>query len=234
METKILSEIQDIRMLLAKILGTEELPKERQFSMEAIEKIAAVFKKLSIERGEWIAEEDISKIIRKAPYRSGSFIIEQFGFSNYFKWGRTLYFNRKDLMALNTELKARNINLRRYMELINDQEKFNKLVKSAKRQAGKKNQKHFRIPDWLRDIDTRSYSPPSEEIIMNHIVSLKNEFEKSNYTEYIDIYHDDYAMFKFLYHFDRYLNPELKRRCKNWCDEFNYANHALKESKRPY
>lgn len=34
-------------------------------------------------------------------------------------------------------------------------------------------------------------------------------------------------MMKFIYHFEKYLEPELKKRCKKWCDNFNYANNAL-------
>ena len=36
-------------------------------------------------------------------------------------------------------------------------------------------------------------------------------------------------MTKFIYHFEKYLEPVLKRRCKKWCDDFNYANHSLEE-----
>jgi hypothetical protein len=32
---------------------------------------------------------------------------------------------------------------------------------------------------------------------------------------------------KFIYYFEKYLAPETKKRCKRWCENFNYANHAL-------
>ncbi len=32
-----------------------------------------------------------------------------------------------------------------------------------------------------------------------------------------------------IYHFDRYLEPKLKKYCKDWCFKFNYANDALKK-----
>ena len=38
-------------------------------------------------------DSDIHKVIRKAPWRAGKFIIEKFQFTNYFTRGRTLYFN---------------------------------------------------------------------------------------------------------------------------------------------
>ena len=34
-------------------------------------------------------------------------------------------------------------------------------------------------------------------------------------------------MMKFIYHFEKYIDPQMKRRCRKWCDNFNYANHAL-------
>lgn len=32
---------------------------------------------------------------------------------------------------------------------------------------------------------------------------------------------------KFIYPFQKYIDPQIKRRCKKWCDDLNYANHAL-------
>lgn len=232
MEPQILKEIQEIRKSLSIIIGSYDLPVDQQFSKDTLDKAAEQFRKMSIERCEWITEYDIHKIIRKAPYICGKFIIEHFHFTHYFVRGRTTYFNRKTLMALNLELKERNINLERYMDLLKDKENFEKLVESTKQKG--KLKKRFQIPDGLRDIDTRSYPPPSEDIILNHIANLKEELEKLKMTEYIDIYDDNYAMFKFVYHFDRYLEAGLKRRCRKWCDDFNYANNALKESKKPY
>lgn len=32
-----------------------------------------------------------------------------------------------------------------------------------------------------------------------------------------------------IYWFEKYLEPGLKKRCKKWCEDFNYANHAIEE-----
>lgn len=229
MENQILKEIREIRRLLSRLIGTSDLPTRKQFSQETLDKAAQEFKNLSIERGEWITNDEISKIIKKAPYNAGKFIIVKFGFTNYFKRGHILYFNRKDIIALNNELKKRNINLKRYMELLDDQEKFKKYVASIRNQKGKKKRKIFHIPEGLRDIETIPYTPPSKDIINKHIADLKEEFQKSNLSEYIDVYNDSYAMFKFEYCFDRYLDAGMKKLCKTWCFEFNYAHDALKE-----
>ena len=123
MEDRILKEIKELKSVIAQVIGSSELPAKQKFSKEAIAKAAKEFQKLSIERGEWLVESDIHKVIRKAPWRAGKFIIEKFGFNNYFTRGRTLYFNRKDLVALSAELKKRNIDLSRYIELEEDKEK---------------------------------------------------------------------------------------------------------------
>jgi len=36
-----------------------------------------------------------------------------------------------------------------------------------------------------------------------------------------------HGMFKYDYSFDRYVKPEIKKNCKDWCFKFNYANNAL-------
>jgi hypothetical protein len=225
MDAQILKEIKEVRQLLSKMIGTNDLPAKQQFSTQALDKAAEEFKTLSIQHGEWIS--DISKIIKGAPYGSGKFIIDKFGFNNYFTRGKTKYFNRKDLMALNNELKERNINLARYIELIDDQEKFKKYVKSV--QKGKKKGKHFQLQEELKDVQTSSCPAPPLDVIQNHIDTLKAEFEKFKLAEYIDLYEDStYAMFKYEYYYDRYLEASKKKQCKKWCEDFNYANHALK------
>ncbi len=227
MEALILKEIQEIRKSLAKIIGTSELPTRQQFSKESLDKAADEFKKLSIQRGEWITDSQISDIIKKAPYYSGKFIIEQFGFTNYFMKGKSLYFNRKSIVALNKELRLRNINLAKYIELFRNQEKFKKYIEKANH-GGKKILNHFQLPEGLKDVNPSSYPSPTEEINA-HIASLKAEFEKFKLSDYIELYSDEtYAMFKHEYYWDRYLKPDLKKQCTKWCNEFNHANYALK------
>ncbi|MBE0654596.1 MAG: hypothetical protein IH594_12400 [Bacteroidales bacterium] len=230
MEEKIYAELKLIRKILSEIVGTSDLPESQKFSKEAIAKAAMEFRKLSIERSKWIQSYEIHKIIKHAPYSgAGKVIIEKFGFTNYFKHGRTLYFNKKDLIELNKELKARNINLKTYCELLEDKEKFQKIVNSIIFPKGKKTRQHFKIPETLRDIFSTPYSAPTEELVRNEIDILMEEYKKFALSEYIDLYEvKTYAMFKYDYSFDRYLKPELKKFCKDWSFKFNYANNALK------
>src|SRR2546423_15085918 len=82
-----------------------------------LEKAAKEFQQLSIERDEWIEEYHIDKYIKKASYKAGKFIREQFGFSSFFKRVSRYYYYKKDLIALAADLKERNIDLGRYIEL---------------------------------------------------------------------------------------------------------------------
>lgn len=228
MSKELLNEIKELRKVIATLIGTSDLPATEQFSKEALDKAAMQFQKLSIERGDWISNDDIDKYIKRAHYRSGAFLIKEFKFTNYFKRGRALYFNKKDIVALAKELKERNINLARYIEYTDDHAKFKKYLESAS-QNNKGKKKVYQIPEGLKDFDTSPIKMPSPDIIREDIKSLKDEFFKYNLSDYIDIYRDNYAIMKHIYWFEKYLEPGLKKRCKKWCEDFNYANHALEE-----
>lgn len=232
MEEKILDEIKQIRKLLSEMLGTSDLPAKEKFSKEAIAKSAKEFRNLSIERGEWLTSYDINKVIKHAGWNSGKLIIEKFQFTNYFIRGKTYYFNKKDLIELNIELKKKNIDLKTYQELLEDKEKFQKYIDSISKKNGKKLKKPFLIPEGLRDIFSTPHPAPSEELIKNEIETLLAEYNKFNLSEYITLFENKtYGSVKFEYHFDRYLKPELKKFNKDWVYRFNYANEALKRIK---
>lgn len=229
-EEKLLTELKQIRNLLAEVVGTQDLPKREQFSKDALTKAASEFRNLQIERGEWIPEHDISKVIRSAPYGAAKFIVDKFDFKNYFIRGRKYYLNRKDLMALNLELKKRKINLKTYIDLEEDKEKFHKYLEQLRQ--GKMKRPHFKMPEELRDINSQPYNHPPKEKIINQIDALREEYEKSKLAEFIDIFQNDYAMVKHLYYFDRFLDPDKKKQYAKWCFEFNYVQNALKEIKK--
>lgn len=232
MEEKAIKELKEIKRIISRMVGTYELPANQRFSKKALDQAAKEFRDLSIKRKEWISRDELYTVIKDVGYSAGKFIIEQFGFSNYFMRGKTTYFNRKDLLALMRELKKRNINLKKYMELVEDKEKFEKYVQSINLLKGKK-RKRYKIPEGLKDIVTEPYHPPSEKIVRDHLNSLWEQYHGSDMEEYIDIFPSQtWAMFKFEYHFDRYLDADLKRRCKKWCFEFNYANEAMKKIKK--
>jgi len=228
-EEKVLSELKQIRKLLSEVIGAENLPAKQKFSKEAISKAAKEFRKLSIERRKWIPGYEIRYVIKHAPYNPAKILIENFEFTNYFKRGHTYYFNKKDLQELDKELKRRKINLEKYSELLNDKVKFHKYVEGIIHPKGRKTRKHFLIPEDLRDIFSKPYSPPTEERVKQEIKELSEEFEKYDLSEYIDLFDQKtYGMFKYDYSFDRYIEPKLKKFCKDWCFKFNYANNALK------
>lgn len=90
-----------------------------------------------------------------------------------------------------------------------------------------KGKRPYNLPDDLKDITTSSAPLPDVELVKKDLERLKEEFFQHKMANYIDIYKDNHAMLKFIYHFEKYLEPGLKKRCTRWCDNFNYANHAL-------
>jgi hypothetical protein len=229
-EDKILTELQQLRRLFTVLLGTEELPAKEKFSRAAITKAAKDYKKMQAERGEWVSSSDVHEIIKHAPYNPAKILIEEFQFKNYFKRGSTYYFKKKDLLDLNLELKKRNIDLKVYEELLQDHDKFQKYIASVSQTEGSRKRKRFTIPEGLENIFSEPYSPPNEELIRNEINTLWKEFEEFNLSEYVDLYYKKtYASFKYIYYWDRYLDPKTKKLCKGWCEKFNYANTALKK-----
>lgn len=155
MQKEILSELRELKAVLAKLIGTSDLPRAQQFSTEAINNASKQFQKLSIERGEWVEEYDISKYIKNVPYGSGAFIRSEFAFTNYFKNGKSYYYNKKDLISLSQELKKRNVDLGRYMEYLASRTKFKKCLEMAKEnRKGKRKNKSYRLSDEVIDISS--------------------------------------------------------------------------------
>jgi len=225
MQKQILAELKELKLIVAKMIGTDELPVHEQFSVEAIAKAVKQFQKMKIERGGWINESDIGRYLKGADWRTGKFIRAEFGFNNCIKQGRYFLYNKNDLLSLNTALKEKNIDIKRYMEYKWDEADFKKKVTAMKKQN--KGKKAYKVPAGLKDITTSPIPMPDPAIIKNDLARLKEEFFLYKMNDYIDIYKDNHAMMKFIYHFEKYIEPQLKRRCKKWCEDFNYANHAL-------
>jgi hypothetical protein len=225
MQKKILEELNEIKSILAKLIGTSDLPAGEQFSSEAIIQAAKQFQKMKVERGEWVNERDIGKYLKGADWRTGKFIRSEFGFNNCIKQGHYYLYSKKDLLALNAVLKEKDVDIKRYMEYKWDEAAFKKKVTAVKKTT--KGKKPFQVPAGLKDITTSAIPLPSAELVKQDLNRLKEEFVLHKMAEYVDIYKDIHAMMKFIYHFEKYIEPHVKRRCKKWCEDFNYANHAL-------
>ncbi|MCX6200176.1 MAG: hypothetical protein NTY88_13320 [Bacteroidetes bacterium] len=233
---KILSEIQELKNLVARLIRSDNLPKDHQFSQEAIDKASDEFQKLLRDREEWIEDNDFDKYLKASHRHVGKFIRNEFGFKNYFKKGYDYYYSKKDIIALAKELKSRNVDLDRYIELRIDQADFEKRVQSVIHNIPKKAyQKTFRIPEELRDIITSPGKRPDVEVMKAKLQKLKEEFFEKQFSDYIDIYKDNYAMVKEIYYFEKYLEPKIRVRYSRWCDEFNLVNRIIEEitSKKP-
>ncbi|TCC88550.1 hypothetical protein EZ428_18080 [Pedobacter frigiditerrae] len=226
MEKKILNGIEEIRSALVALIGTDDLPKPRQLSKPALEKVAKEFKKLNLRSNEWITEQEFEKYFKGYHYGTGKFIREELGFSNFFKKGQSYYYNRSEIQALAAELTERKVNLKRYIELKADEQAFLTRIKTAA-QNRKKSSRPYYLSEDLSDIETSLPPRPPIEMVTEDLKTLCKEFDRYDLGQYIDVYRSNYAMVKFEYHFDRYTSSSIKSTCKKWCENFNYANTAL-------
>jgi hypothetical protein len=222
MEKQILREMQELKIIMAKLIGTSGQTVENHFSEEALNRAQKDFLKMSTERGEWVGDDDIGKYINPAPWNAGVIIRKEFEFTNWFKRGHHYLYSKKDLIALGKELSDRNIDLKRYKELLEDKAAFDKKVAGANSKS-----KPFKIPSHLKDISTSEIPKPSPDLPRQDLERLKQEFKIGKLSAYIDIYMGTHAMLKQIYHYEKYMEPGLKRRCGRWCEDFNYANRAL-------
>lgn len=229
MDEKILAELHYLRLLLARVVGTADQPADKQFSEDAIAKAAKAYTKMTIERGDWLKEDQLPKYLGPCPhYQAGAFIRKEFAFTHFIKKGYDYLFYKKDIEALGQELKAKNIHLKRYKEYLDDKAAFDKKVAEVTTPAKKgTRQKRYQIPEGLRNITTSDIPKPDPDLIRQDLSNLMAEYKTAKFEAYIDIYKGTHAMLKFMYHFEKYLEPGLKRRCRKWCDNFNYANRAL-------
>ena len=221
---QIQQEIQDLKGILAKVIGTTYESPANRFSSEAIDKAAKDFNKWTIERGDWVKDVDIEKYIKHAPWNAGNFIRKEFAFTNCFKRGSAYFYSKKDLLAFAKELSDRNIDLRRYKEFLDDKASFDR--KQAK--DGEKS-KPYQVPRGLKNITTAEIPKPDPEKPRQDIQILKAEFKRSKLDQYIDVYKGTHAMLRHLYPYTKYLEPALLRQCRKWVEEFNTANEALQK-----
>ena len=224
MQKQILAELKELKSILSHLIGTSELSSEEQFSQDSLDKATKQFLKMAAQRGEWVKEGEVGKYI-KADWRAGSFIRSEFGFNACIKDGRSNLYNKKALQKLGQDLKARNIDLDRYMEYKRSEADFQKKLAANKKST--KGKRPYELPNDVRDITTSAPPMPDVEVVKEDLKHLKADFFENKMAEYIDIYNGNHAMMKFIYYYKKYLNPEIKRRCKKWCDDFNYANHAM-------
>jgi len=225
-DNALLREIQELKAILSIVIGTADRVGEDRFSTEALKQAAKLFLKMSIERGDWVDEDDLSKYLGPCPWRPGDFIRKEFAFTSWVKKGHGYRYSKKDLEALGQELKAHNIDLQRYQEFLNDKAAFDK--KAAKQSAlPAPKSKPFHFPKGVKNITTSEIQKPEPELVRQDLAQLKQAFKEGKFESYIDIYKGTHAMMKHIYMFQKYLEPGLKRRCHKWCEDFNYANRAL-------
>lgn len=221
MDKAILTELKALRMAVATLAGTADLPEGEQLNVAALEKVAKEFKKLSSARKAWVEEYQLSSIFKDVRYGAGKFLREDLGFTAYFTHGRGYFYHRKSLLALARELKARKVNLARYMEYKTEKAKFEAKAKTA---LGKKKLGVYVLAADMNHIETSATPKPPKVLVTEEIKRLKEEFNE--FKDYVDAY-DGFAMMKSDYFFAKFRDAPFRARCKKWIENFNYAHQAL-------
>jgi len=227
MQKEILAELKALREAVAILAGTQEMKPEKQLSPAVLNKVAKEFKKLDRKNKEWIQEHDLYGIFRGTNYGVGKYLREELKFTQWLMKGKSYYYNRKAIMDLVKELKSRKVNLARYIELKNQQAKFEAWVKTA---AAQKKMVAYQLPDDMYEVETWRAPRPSERLIIAELERLKTEFEEMKMGEYIDIY-KSFAVHKIDYMFAKFRDETYRQRCKKWIENYNYAKRALAELK---
>lgn len=131
MEEQILSELREIRRVLAYFIGTNELPLEEQFSIQALDNMAKEMQKLNRESGRWIKNHELGEYFPGCGDGLGKFIREELKFSDYFTHGGAIYHNKASILKLANELKSRSIDLGMYMQLRKKENQLKEKVEAA-------------------------------------------------------------------------------------------------------
>ncbi len=214
--------IAEIKDLLAKLIGTSDLPKEKQFSEKAIEKAAKEFKKLRRENNVWIKTHEIRDYIKDAPYESGKFIRDEFEFKNFYTKGPACYYLKGDIILLAEELKKRKIDLRTYMQMKEKEKKDDdfSIVKKKNPQGS------FKVPDNIINIQPRPKKPKSLEKLTAKLNQLNKEYNELQLSQYIDIIDDIYAFPKLSLRIGD-VPREMGTLIQKWCRKFQTVNEDI-------
>lgn len=138
---------------------------------------------MSVERGNWVKDDDIKKYIHSLPWNPGAFIRKEFEFTNWFTRGHEYLYAKKDLTALGEELVKRNIDCKRYKEFLDDKDAFDKRMAKHEETSTKKTPV-WQIKKGLKNITTAEIPKPDPEKVRTHLEELKQEFRKNKFELY--------------------------------------------------
>jgi hypothetical protein len=233
MDKDVLLELKEIKSILAHLAGTIDVPEEQQFSKAALDKAAKLFVKLNITENQWVQTHDLSDYFKGCyRYELGKFLRDEFKFTNYYNKGNAFFYNKKDIINLAEELKKRNVDLARYMELCKSKD----LIKNKITSIASKNRdtrvkangktKAYTISEDLKNIQLSDFEFPEFNVVEQDIAKFMAQFESMELGDHIDIY-GDHALIKDNSYLKLYLPNRTYTICQEWCNKYNKAQHAL-------
>ena len=180
-DTNILREILELKSILARLIGTADRPEAERFSTAALDEAAKFYHQMTIERGEWAPEAQLEKYLGPCPYSPGNLMRKALAFTNWIKRRHTYLYAKQDLIALGQELKARNINLKRYQEFLADKAAFDKKAAQKSAAAARTATATAKPPTPIRTTNRRQ----SNEIPFNLPKGVKNSISPEEFYDRI-------------------------------------------------
>lgn len=211
MQEQILAELKDLKSIVYKLAGISEDPINSTISIEAIQEATKEFRKLEIQRGEWVTDYDLDKYFKGVGFGAGKFIREVFDFKDYFNKGRTIYYKKSNVLKLREELKSRNVDLASFIELNNDKESFQNCIDKYLA-SNPKGRKPFALPEYFENINLDKLEPPVE-LVQEDLKKLHEKYVNERLERYISVF-NTYASLKINYPYERYFDEEIKKRCR--------------------
>lgn len=218
---KVATTLDEIKGLLAKLIGTSDLPKERQFSEKAIEKAAKEFKKLRRENNVWLKTYEIRNYIKDAPPEAGKFIRDEFEFKNYYTKGPSCFYLKSDIILLAEELKRRKIDLRAYMQM-KEKERKNEDFSVVKNKSPKGS---FKIPEKLSNIEAQPERQKSLKKLIVKLNTLMAEYHRDGLSDYIEVA-DNLALPKANYS-SKKVDYAIDVKVRNWWPKYNRVQNDI-------
>jgi hypothetical protein len=214
------TSLNEIKYILSRLVGTEDLPPDIRFSEKALDKAAIEFKKLRKSESMWVETFYISKYIKGAPYSAGNFIKREFGFKAYYKQGPACYYSVIALKQLGEELEKRNIDLEAYIKLKENEAKIAR--KHFKKEWVKES---FVIPPGISDIlPIKPRKMPPRKELEERLEQLILEYHADGLFQYIDL-EDNFAMRKT--DLPKGMKIDMVQKTNEWLRKFKRVQYQI-------
>lgn len=223
-------QMEELKALILQLLNKPQPQAPDSWSKDKVNASAEKFQQMKKARSEWLKDDDLEKYLPGGDHRSGSFIRKEFEFNNWIKDGYHYLYAKKDIIELGKELKERDVNLEVYMDYTYSQKEFEKKIVALGDKKKVKPGKAYRLLDDVRNFQSEPVPTPDINLIKADLERLQKEFLDGKLGQYVDVFKNSYAMMKSMYWYNKYLDDKIRKTCRKWIDDFNYASNAWQKA----